>query len=76
MTDNVVEDDWVVVEAEHCSKPKQTFFQTCKKKGRMCWRLYKNAILAYKVYRVIRMCVNVYILLHAHSISLKFLLPT
>jgi hypothetical protein len=68
MTDNVVENDWVVVHAEHCAKP--TRFQTYKKRGRMCWMLYKKVVLAYKVYRVIRMCVNIYILLHAQSISL------
>jgi hypothetical protein len=72
MTDNVVDDDWVMVDAE----PKPTLFQTYKKKGQVCWRLYKKAALAYKVYQVVKMCVNIYILLHAHNISLKLLLPT
>jgi hypothetical protein len=65
MTDNVVEGDWVLVDVEH-SLSKQL-----KQRGYMLWKFYKNIIIAYKIYRVVRMCIKLYIILHSHNINVS-----
>ncbi len=65
MTDNVVEGDWVIVDAEH------SLSQQLKQRGYMLWKFYKNIIIAYKIYRVVRMCIKLYIILHSHNINVS-----
>lgn len=64
-------DDWVIVDSTSIheqSKTKPSMIQTYTKRGHQVWKLYKKALLAYKIYRIARLCVAIYLFCHTHHI--------
>ncbi len=61
-----LDDDWVVIDSKTTSHstyhPQYSFIRMCKKVGGNVVVCYKKAIFIYRVYRVVRMCINIYIL--------------
>ena len=52
-------DDWVLIEP-----PRITLFERCKQRGYKLLRYYRKMLLVYRVYRIVRVCINLYILYH------------
>lgn len=55
------EDEWVFVKPED-TYSHITFWQDCKKNGRMLFKYYKKVKTLYTIYKVVRFIVHVYIL--------------
>jgi hypothetical protein len=59
-------DDWVVVDSKATSQstyyPRLSIMKRCKNVGKNVLDCWKKAMYLYRVYRVVRMCINIYIL--------------
>ncbi len=60
MDNNDLANDWVIVE-----KPRRNIVEKYKEKGYKVWRYYKKIIVLYRIYRMVRVCINLYVLYHA-----------
>lgn len=61
-----VHDDWVVVDSKTTSQstyyPPLSIMKRCKKVGKNVLECWRKAMYLYRVYRVVRMCIHIYIL--------------
>ncbi len=57
-------DDWILVEADkETEKEPSKLFQMVQ----AVKKYYKNALFAYNIYRVVKLCIKIYILLHVFN---------
>lgn len=59
MGDGELQDDWVVVDV-----PKKSVIEHCKEKGYSALRYFRKVLLLYRVYRMVRLLINIYIIYH------------
>lgn len=59
MNDAAEENDWEMVE-----RPKIGMYEKCKQRGYKLLRYYKKALIIYRIYRVVRVCIQLYVLYH------------
>lgn len=57
--ENAVIDDWIIVNA-----PRLHVFEKCKEAGYKLWRHYNKVLIGYRLYRIIKTCIKIYILYH------------
>lgn len=57
--ENAVDDDWVIVNA-----PRVNVLDTCKEAGYKLWRSYNKVLIVYRLYRIIKVCIKIFILYH------------